>query len=448
MIARVPPPSRARSAAVLLAVAGAVLLLGGCGSSAKSSSSSSESVGEQRFAGTPPSCAATVMQTLQRIVERVYREGVRGPRIGSAKYVLRSSTALRSAVEAGSAAAARAAAKQLLATGHLTDLRVSVGSRTLVAAGKPGLTPLNGTLEDAEGAPLASYVASVWSDEGFMAEVGGVIEGYVALLELSKGAGEEIHTPRGGAHLLAGSFPLPTAGLTANAGTLTHDGIVYRYASFPGEAYPAGAVRIYLLREASTTARLCARSSEGTVLNTVRHVAHLIYNEEHGPPALKQIARVQHNRALLEAVATRDPAATVTAIKALLNEHIVRLRVFASDGELLGDVGRPYVLAPVRAPLRLHGRTIGRFVLSVQDDEGYEKLAKRLEDLDVLVYMNSKIVKNSLGPVTGEVPANGPYSYAGHSFRVFTVHGEAFPSGPLVIRVFEPLPYLSQPIGN
>jgi len=86
-------------------------------------------------------------------------------------------------------------------------------------------------------------------------------------------------------------------------------------------------------------------------------------------------------------------------------------------------------------------------VLSVQDDEGYEKLAKRLLGLDVLVYMNGRIVKNSLGPVTGAVPASGSYAYRGRSYRVFTVNARAFPSGPLVIRVLIPLPYLAQPIG-
>ena len=55
----------------------------------------------------------------------------------------------------------------------------------------------------------------------------------------------------------------------------------------------------------------------------------------------------------------------------------MRLRVSAG-GQLLSDVGGPYVLAPVSAPLRLDGRTIGSFVLSIQDDEGYLRLTRRL----------------------------------------------------------------------
>ena len=80
-------------------------------------------------------------------------------------------------------------------------------------------------------------------------------------------------------------------------------------------------------------------------------------------------------------------------------------------------------------------------MLSIQDDEGYVRLAKRLADLDVLMYMQSRLVKNSLGPSPGAVPAVGDYSYRGRSFDVFTLQASAFPSAPLVIRVLVPIPY-------
>jgi hypothetical protein len=206
---------------------------------------------------------------------------------------------------------------------------------------------------------------------------------------------------------------------------------------------------VYLLVPASTALALCGRTSQDTVVNTLRSVAELIYTGESGRSAHKQVLRVQHNKALLEAVANREPAATEAAIKALLNEHIVRLRVSAG-GQLLSDVGGPYVLAPVTAPLRLHGRTIGSFVLSIQDDEGYLRLTRRLAGLAVLMYMNvvpgpPQLVKDSLGPAPGPalaaVPASGPFRYEGRSYRVFTVHAKAFPSGPLTIRVLVPIPY-------
>ena len=117
----------------------------------------------------------------------------------------------------------------------------------------------------------------------------------------------------------------------------------------------------------------------------------------------------------------------------------------SAGGHLLADVGGPYVLAPVQAPLRLHGKRIGELVLSIQDDEGYLRLAKRLVGLDVLMYMSSSahpvLVKNSLGPDPGTVPASGTYDYRGHTFRVFTLDARSFPSGPLRVSVLVPIPY-------
>jgi hypothetical protein len=116
------------------------------------------------------------------------------------------------------------------------------------------------------------------------------------------------------------------------------------------------------------------------------------------------------------------------------------LRV-SSGGALLSDVGGPYVLAPVTAPLRLHGRTIGSFVLSIQDDEGYKRLANRLAGLDVLMYMGPRLVKSTIGPAPGPIPTSGPVSVHGKSYRAYTFDAKAFPSGPLRITVLIPLPY-------
>jgi len=118
----------------------------------------------------------------------------------------------------------------------------------------------------------------------------------------------------------------------------------------------------------------------------------------------------------------------------------VRLRVSAG-GALLADVGGPYVLAPVSAPLRLGGHTIGQAILSIQDDQGYLRLAKRLAGLDVVMYMGSKLVQSSLGAAPPNVPTSGPFSYRGRSFVTFTFQARAFPSGPLRVTLLVPTPY-------
>jgi len=433
MVSRVEMPSPAgrssiaRATILLLALA----VLGGCGSTLKTGQASPAlATFAHTSAKASRSCPATVLKTLGNVLSRVYHEGVFSERTASAQYMITHSVALREAVESGNRTAASTAAAALLATGHMTNLRVMRGSQTLVDVGGAALSPLSGTLLGANGTPIASYVASVWADSGFLVEARGITQGSIDLRVDERSVG--------------GSLAL-APGPRPNEGALSFHGVRYQYTSLPAVAYPSGAARIYLLLALRSITPLCGHTKQDTTVNTLTRVANLIYTGESGDSAQKQVLRVQHNRALLEAVARREPAATELAIKALLNHHIVRLRVSAG-GQLLSDVGGPYVLAPVVAPLRLDGHTIGSFVLSIQDDEGYLRLSRRLAGLDVLMYMEAspgeqQLVKNSLGALPGYVPVDGPYTYRGRHYRVFTVHAKAFPSGPLTIRVLVPLPY-------
>lgn len=382
-------------------------------------------------------CANDVLGTLRDVALRVYREGVASERTAAASVFIERSAKLREAVEREDVPAARAAARALLATGHMTAIEVTRAGRTLIAAGTSGsLAPVRGSISGASGEPIASYVTSVWSDEGFVAETNGIAEAFTLL--------------RRAGRALAGSFPLPAGEPAGAEGELTAHGARYAYTSFAAVSYPeARPLRVYLFRSLASIAPLCTTTQTGTVDRTLTRIARLIYAAEGGPRAQVQVRRVQRNRALLQAVAAREPEATRLAIDKLLTEHIVRMRVEAG-GKLLSDVGGPYVLAPVRAPLRLHGRQIGSVTLSVQDDEGYKRLAERLAGLDVLMYMDPDsdhplLVKNSLGPEPGPIPASGPYTYRGRSFQAVTLHAEAFPSGPLRIVVLIPDPYPAAP---
>jgi hypothetical protein len=427
-----------RRALAPLATVALTAALAGCGSS-DSGTRALALVGPQAVSA-PSACSAAVLGTLSSVLQRVYREGVHGQRIGSAEYLIAHSPGLQTAVESGDRPAALAAAHALLATGHMTNLSITRDGQPFIAVGGAAIAPLHGTITGAAGTPIASYLASVWADNGFLIEGEGITQGLVALRDGSSSVGGR---STGGAHVL-GARTVPPEG------SLTFANVGYDYTSFPVQAYPSGSLRAYLLIPASTTLALCGQTRRDTIVNTLQRVAELIYTGELGRSAQKQVRRVQRNRALLQAVANREPAATEAAIEALLNEHIVRLRVSAG-GQLLSDVGGPYVLAPVRAPLRLDGHTIGSFVLSIQDDEGYLRLTRRLAGLDVLMYMKlgtgpPQLVKDSLSPMPGPalaaVPASGAYRYEGHSFRVFTVHAKAFPSGPLTVRVLVPMPYL------
>jgi len=390
--------------------------------------------------GSQEACATTVLEVLGGVAARVYREGISSARTASATHVITTSLPLREAVQGRDAPIAQTAARALLATGQLSSLEVipaaplAGGSAAPAPAGQllaragaaRAVAPLRGTLTGVGGAVIGSYVASVWTDQGLIAETDGIAQGSTVL--------------RAGGRTIAGSPALPPGSLPQQ-GRITLKGVAYRYVSFPVVAYPSGELREYLLKSVQSTAPLCGASSQDTILNTLSRVASLIYSGETGSRALTQVHRVEHNQALLQAVAARDPAATVVAINHLLNEHIVRLRVSA-EGKLLGDVGGPYVLGPVAGTLRLGGRMIGSFVLSIQDDLGYRLLAERLAGLDVLMYRAaSKPVMSSLNPAPASVPRSGPFQLRGRTYQAFTLSGEAFPSGPLRITLLVPIPY-------
>ncbi len=445
MVARVSsellsrPPRRLRGARALACALACLTVLAGCGSTLRTAPAA-HITAESPTPGPPSSCAEPVLATFTSILKRVYHEGISSERTASASHLITHSVALREAVESGNRGAAHAAARALLATGHMTNVTVVRGSHPLVSVGGPALAPLRGTITSATGAPIATYLASVWADEGFLSEAGGITQGIVALRTVGAA------TPRA-----VGDSPALPAGVLADEGALMRAGVAYRYTSFPVQAYPSGALRVYTLIPDHTIAAFCGATREDTVVNTLQRVAALIYAGETGRSAHNQVRRAQRNKPLLEAVARRDSVATRAAIVALLNQHIVRMRV-SSSGQLISDVGGPYVLGPVDAPLRLGGHTIGELTLSIQDDEGYLRLARRLAGLDVLMYAqpegspHPQLVKNSLGPAPGpalaSVPVSGPFRYEGRPYRVFTLHVQAFPSGPLVIRVLVPLPYL------
>ncbi len=302
-----------------------------------------------------------------------------------------------------------------------------------MALGGSAVTPIDGTLTGADGRPIATFTTSVWSDAGLVAETDGIAEAQAVVQTAPASA-------HAGGRTLAGAFALPPVALPAQ-GTLTSAGAPYQFTSYPATAYPSGApLRVYLVRTVGSLTPLCGDSEQDTQFNTISRVAHLIYEAESGSRTLPQVRRVQRNQALLQAVARRDPRATRTAVAALLHEHIVRLRITAA-GRLLTDDGGPYVLAPVSAPLRLQGRTIGTLTLSIQDDEGYKRLVARLAGLDVVMYMGGRLVKSTIGYSPGPVPTSGTYTHGGKSYRAYTFYATAFPSGALRITDLIPMPY-------
>jgi hypothetical protein len=154
-------------------------------------------------------------------------------------------------------------------------------------------------------------------------------------------------------------------------------------------------------------------------------------------------SQVEHNQPLLLAMSSGAPAAVKSAVTSLVfsGTHIVRLRVSA-HGSVVSDVGGPYVLAPVGGSLRLHGRTVGSYLLSVQDDSGYVKLEQRFVGGLVLMRINGSYVpvEGTAAAPSPPLPARGPVTYHGLDYQVFSFDARAFPAGRLHVQLLLRVP--------
>ena len=136
MVPRVGKPSTASRVALTCALLAA---LAGCGSSVRGPLSA-------RASADPPArtvsdaCSATVLGVLGDVATRVYREGVASERTAAALVFIARSIPLREAVERDDPRAVRTAAQALIATGHMTDLRVLRDGRVLADVGPAGYT--------------------------------------------------------------------------------------------------------------------------------------------------------------------------------------------------------------------------------------------------------------------------------------------------------------------
>jgi hypothetical protein len=153
--------------------------------------------------------------------------------------------------------------------------------------------------------------------------------------------------------------------------------------------------------------------------------------------------QVEHNIPLLSALARRNHAAVKKAVTRLVfsHTHVVRLRV-TQNNVILADVGGPYILAPVAGTLRVHGRTVGHYLLSVQDDLGYVKLETRFIGVPVVLFAGSRRLhlQGTLAPGPAIVPEHGRIRYRSTTYESFSFRAEAFPRGVLRISLLVPLP--------
>jgi hypothetical protein len=188
--------------------------------------------------------------------------------------------------------------------------------------------------------------------------------------------------------------------------------------------------------------RACAPSAAQTVADAVGAVGErLVHAEAHGPEVARALRLAARDPAFVGAVRTRDAAALRAAIVRFFEVkrlHIVRVRAVTESGQLVGDVGGPFVLAPASRRIRVHGRTVGRVTLSIQDDAGYIKLMRRFTGAGVVLRSARGVVPGS-APAPAVVPERGIVEDGGRRVAVFAFTTAAFPSGPLRVALLVPL---------
>ena len=181
--------------------------------------------------------------------------------------------------------------------------------------------------------------------------------------------------------------------------------------------------------------RDCGVSTGPTIAAVDAIVARRIYqNELAGSEVSEDLAHVGAASDLASATARGDPAAAFRAVHRLVfhpHWHIVRLRILDLRGRLLADVGGPFVIAPVRGVIRSRGRTVGRFLMSVQDDVGEAKLVQRFIGNAAGLYVAGRLVAGWGGSFPSAEPSASSLVLGGRRYLVARQTFSAFPSGAL-----------------
>ena len=179
----------------------------------------------------------------------------------------------------------------------------------------------------------------------------------------------------------------------------------------------------------------CGAGAQSTIAAVDAAASDRIYgNELAGTEVSFDSAQVSGAPDLLAAVAADNTVAAQAAVSRLVFHpawHIVRLRALDAAGRILADVGGPYVIAPVSGALRLHGRTVGRYVMSVQDDTGYTKLETRFVGNPIAVYVAARLVAERSAAFPPAPPSGPQLTLDGVDYRVLRETYRAFPSGTL-----------------
>ncbi len=204
-----------------------------------------------------------------------------------------------------------------------------------------------------------------------------------------------------------------------------------------------------LLDESHPSARVCAQ----TVAGTIGEVAMRIYREAStGENVTQAVHRVVGSRRLLTAISANDPAGARAALRALLVNQIVAVRI-TRKGRPFARVGSTLsAIAPVEGSIP---HTDAHFVLSTQAASSYLDVTRQVTGAQVVMLPeavssaarpSARVFATTLtGPRATQLPLHGPFSYRSRSYEVSSLRGSAYPAGALRIALLVPSTSISCP---
>jgi hypothetical protein len=142
-----------------------------------------------------------------------------------------------------------------------------------------------------------------------------------------------------------------------------------------------------------------ATGCASAALQALEQVAYRVYRESaSGRIIAEAIQRLSSSRALGQAVEGDDPAATLRALRSLLLNQIVSVRV-TRGGRTLAKIERGAGIAPASGPiLNAGGQTVGEFTVSVQGANGYSQTVSGLLAAQVVVRSGARQLATTLHP--------------------------------------------------